>query len=99
EGRGAAPVGRARSGASAEPEGRRPATGPAGPAGRHRADAARYSHSMVPGGFDVMSYATRFTPGTSLMIRVDNRSNRSYGNRAQSAVIASSLVTARTMMG
>ena len=28
-----------------------------------------YSHSIVPGGFDVMSYATRFTPGTSLMIR------------------------------
>ena len=29
----------------------------------------RHSHSIVPGGFDVMSYATRFTPATSLMIR------------------------------
>ena len=27
---------------------------------------AGYSHSMVPGGFDVMSYATRFTPATEL---------------------------------
>ena len=31
--------------------------------------AARYSHSIVAGGFDVMSYATRFTPGTSATIR------------------------------
>ena len=30
------------------------------------------------------------------MIRFDIRSSRSYGSRAQSAVIASSLVTART---
>ena len=28
-----------------------------------------YSHSMVAGGFDEMSYTTRFTPGTSLTIR------------------------------
>jgi len=28
-----------------------------------------YSHSIVPGGFDVMSYATRLMPFTSLMIR------------------------------
>ncbi len=32
---------------------------------------AIYSHSMVPGGLDVMSYTTRLTPGTSLMIRVE----------------------------
>ena len=38
-----------------------------------------YSHSIVPGGFDVMSYATRFTPGTSLMIRDEMRSSTSYG--------------------
>ena len=31
---------------------------------------AGYSHSTVAGGFDVMSYATRLTPGTSLTIRV-----------------------------
>src|SRR5258708_40084884 len=29
-----------------------------------------HSHSIVPGGFDVTSYTTRFTPLTSLMIRV-----------------------------
>src|ERR1700730_14179953 len=55
----------------------------------------RHSHSMVAGGFDVMSYTTRFTPGTSLTIRVDIRCSVSYGNRAQSAVMPSSLVTAR----
>ena len=36
-----------------------------------------HSHSMVPGGFDVMSRATRLTPSTSLMMRDDNRSSRS----------------------
>ncbi len=58
-----------------------------------------HSHSMVPGGFDVTSRATRFTPSTSLMIREAMRSTRSYGNRAQSAVMASSLVTARMTIG
>jgi hypothetical protein len=29
-----------------------------------------HSHSIVPGGFDVMSYTTRLTPLTSLMMRV-----------------------------
>src|SRR5947209_13667911 len=33
----------------------------------------RYSHSMVPGGFDVTSNATRLTPGTSLIRRLDMR--------------------------
>ena len=28
-----------------------------------------YSHSIVPVGFGVRSYSTRFTPGTSVMIR------------------------------
>ena len=36
-----------------------------------------YSHSMVPGGLLVTSYATRLTPSTSLMIRLDMRSRRS----------------------
>ncbi len=36
-----------------------------------------YSHSMVPGGLLVMSSATRFTPGTSLMMRLLMRSSRS----------------------
>jgi hypothetical protein len=31
---------------------------------------SHYSHSIVPGGFDVTSYTTRLTPFTSLMIRV-----------------------------
>ncbi len=30
----------------------------------------RYSHSIVPGGLLVTSYTTRFTPFTSLMMRV-----------------------------
>src|SRR5262249_33429756 len=39
--------------------------------------AAAYSHSMVPGGFEVRSSVTRFTPWTSLMIRLETRSSRS----------------------
>src|SRR5213078_2702319 len=58
-----------------------------------------YSHSIVEGGFDVMSSTTRFTAGTSLTIRDEIVSSRSYGSRAQSAVIASSLVTARITTG
>ncbi len=43
-----------------------------------RAPAPRgHSHSMVPGGLDVMSRATRLTPSTSLMIRELSRSRRS----------------------
>ena len=33
----------------------------------------RYSHSIVAGGFDEMSYATRLMPRTSLMMRFDAR--------------------------
>src|SRR5439155_4423181 len=29
-----------------------------------------HSHSIVPGGFDVMSYTTRFTAGTSFTMRL-----------------------------
>src|SRR6185295_15342153 len=32
-----------------------------------------YSHSIVAGGFELMSRATRLTPATSLMIRFDTR--------------------------
>ena len=35
--------------------------------------AASYSHSMVPGGFDVMSYTTRLIPRTSFTIRLEMR--------------------------
>jgi len=58
-----------------------------------------YSHSMVPGGLLVTSSTTRFTSGTSLVIRVEMRSNVSYGTRVQSAVIASSLDTGRSTIG
>ena len=54
-----------------------------------------YSHSMVPGGLLVMSSTTRLTSRISLIIRDAICSSRSYGRRAQSAVIASSDVTAR----
>ena len=54
-----------------------------------------YSHSMVDGGFELMSYTTRLTPFTSLMIRLDIFPNTSFGILAQSAVIPSRLVTAR----
>jgi len=57
-----------------------------------------HSHSIVLGGFELMSYTTRFTPRTSLMIRLEMRPSRSWGSFAQSAVIASSLVTARMTM-
>jgi hypothetical protein len=55
-----------------------------------------YSHSMVPGGFDVMSNTTLLTPFTSFTMRLLMRARTSYGTRAQSAVMASSLVTTRT---
>jgi hypothetical protein len=57
-----------------------------------------YSHSMVAGGFDVMSYTTRLMPFTSLTIRVETEFKTSYGNRTQSAVIPSVLCTARIAM-
>ena len=36
-----------------------------------------YSHSIVAGGFELMSYTTRLTPRTSLMIRVEIRARTS----------------------
>lgn len=48
---------------------------------------ALYSHSIVAGGLDEMSYTTRFTPRTSLMIRFDMRPSTSYGMWYQSAVM------------
>jgi hypothetical protein len=38
---------------------------------------ARYSHSIVAGGFEERSKATRLTPGISLMIRPASASSRS----------------------
>src|ERR1700694_408570 len=54
-----------------------------------------HSHSIVPGGFDVMSYTTRLIPRTSLTILLEIVRSTSYGSGAQSAVIPSSLSTAR----
>jgi hypothetical protein len=54
-----------------------------------------YSHSIVAGGLEEMSYTTRLTPLTSLMIRLLIVASTSYGRRAQSAVMKSWLSTAR----
>ena len=55
-----------------------------------------HSHSIVDGGFELMSYTTRLIPCTSLTIRDEIVARSSCGNRAQSAVIPSRLSTART---
>src|SRR5690606_5467982 len=60
---------------------------------------SNHSHSIVPGGLLVTSSTTRLISRTSLVIRVEMRSSTSYGTRAQSAVIASSLVTGRSTIG
>ena len=57
----------AESAAASVTWGPRPVTSP----------ACRYSHSMVPGGLLVTSNTTRLTSGTSLVIRVEMRSNTS----------------------
>ena len=54
-----------------------------------------HSHSIVAGGFPEMSYVTREMPGTSLMMRRETRSRKSYGKRAQCAVMKSTVSTAR----
>lgn len=36
-----------------------------------------HSHSMVPGGLEVMSNTTRLTPGTSLAMRLEMRASTS----------------------
>ncbi len=57
---------------------------------------ASHSHSMVAGGFDVMSYTTRLMPGTSLTMRVEMAARTSQEMRAKSAVMPSCECTART---
>src|SRR5262245_52311513 len=57
-----------------------------------------YSHSIVPGGLLVMSNTQRFTPLTSLTIRLASFSSRSNGSFTQSAVIPSCDSTARMAM-
>lgn len=53
-----------------------------------------YSHSMVAGGFELMSYTTRLIPLTLLIISLDTLARKSYGKCAQSAVMPSVEVTA-----
>jgi hypothetical protein len=48
-----------------------------------------HSHSIVPGGFDVMSYTTRLTPLTSLMIRIAVSPKNSMSNEWKSGVMPS----------
>ena len=50
---------------------------------------------MVAGGLELMSYTTRFTPRTLLMMSLDTLARKSYGRWHQSAVIPSVEVTAR----
>jgi DNA-binding NarL/FixJ family response regulator len=74
------------------------------PGRRHRLraparPALTYSHSIVPGGLLVMSSTTRLTSGTSLVIRPEILASTGSGTLAQSAVIASSLVTGRSTTG
>jgi hypothetical protein len=54
---------------------------------------------MVSEGLLVTSSTTRFTPGTSLVIRVDIRASSWQGSRVRSAVMASSLDTGRSTTG
>ena len=54
-----------------------------------------YSHSIVAGGFELMSYTTRLTPLTPLMILFEIFARNSYGKCDQSAVIPSVELTAR----
>ena len=54
-----------------------------------------YSNSIVPGGLLVRSYMTRFTPFTSLMIRLVTLKSTSEGISEHSAVMKSLVFTAR----
>src|SRR3954470_23756413 len=64
----------------------------------NRHSALPYSHSIVDGGLELMSYTTRLMPWTSLTIRDEMVASRSCGRRAQSAVMPSRLSTARMAM-
>ncbi len=58
-------------------------------------ELGHYSHSIVDGGFELMSKTTRLMPLTSLTMRDEMVASSSCGSRAQSAVIPSRLSTAR----
>ena len=65
----------------------------------HSVSVRDYSHSMVPTGFGVRSYSTRFTPGTSLRMRSVMCWSRAKGTSSTVAVMASTVFTARMMTG
>gem|GEM_PF-6482103 len=73
----------------------RPLERTAAPGGGAAASEVAYSHSIVAGGFELTSYTTRFTPSTSLAIRLEIWASTSGGKGNQSAVMPSRLVTAR----
>src|SRR5512135_281094 len=54
-----------------------------------------YSHSIVAGGLDEISYTTRLTPLTSLMMRLETLPRSSGASLPQSAFIPSEEVTQR----
>ena len=55
-----------------------------------------YSHSTVPGGFVVISYTTLDTPEISFVMRLPAFSRISNGSLVHSAVMKSSVETARS---
>ncbi len=55
-----------------------------------------HSHSIVPGGLLVMSYVTRLMPRTSFTMRVAVRVRNAMSKGYTSAVMPSTLVTARS---
>ncbi len=64
--------------------------------GRHAQTVTPHSHSIVAGGFVLISYTTRLTPLTSFTMRDETRARNASGSLAQSAVIPSVDVTARS---
>src|ERR1700722_5909797 len=64
---------------------------------QHRiSEISFHSHSIVAGGLLLISYTTRLIPFTPLMISFDTSARNVYGKCAQSAVIPSTDVTARS---
>lgn len=58
-----------------------------------------YSHSIVPVGFGVKSYTTRQMPGTSARMRLVIFFSTGQSISGTSAVMASTVLTARMMAG
>jgi hypothetical protein len=63
-----------------------------------RTNQVSHSHSIVAGGLVEMSYTTRFTPFTLLMISLLTSARNSWGRRLHSAVMPSVEFTARRAM-